>query len=65
MSDAMNDTAVKVDQVEEEIFSSEVSDESLEVAAAARPNTTDWCAVTSKCTAPMETAFLAKSEGIS
>jgi len=65
MRDAMNDTTVRRDQVEEEIFSDAVSDEALEVAAAAGPNTTDWCAVTSKCTAPALAALPVKSRDIS
>ncbi|MEJ2378616.1 MAG: hypothetical protein P8Y53_16420 [Pseudolabrys sp.] len=55
-----DDTASRRDRIEEEIFSDEVSDESLEIAAAAIPLTTEWCAVTARCTAPVMTAFLTK-----
>lgn len=56
----MSDTATRRDQIEEEIFSDEASDEALETAAAATHFTTEWCAATAKCTAPAMTALLTK-----
>ena len=65
MCGAMNDIAAKLDPIDEEILSCEVSDKSLEIAAAASPNTTDWCAATSRCTAPAVGALLTKGGRIS
>ena len=57
----MDDTATRFDQIEEGIFSDEISDEALETAAAASSFTTEWCAATSRCTAPAVTSLLTKS----
>jgi hypothetical protein len=61
----MNDTVIRLDQIEQDIFSFDVSDETLETAAAATPSTTDWCRATARCTAPSMATFLAKGGDLS
>lgn len=61
----MNDAVIRLDQIEQEILSFDVSDESLETAAAATPSTTDWCRATARCTAPSMTTLPTRGGGLS
>jgi hypothetical protein len=59
----MSDTATRHGQIEDEIFSDDVSDEALEGAAGADPYTFGFCHPTDRCTAPAMPALITKTSG--
>jgi hypothetical protein len=59
----MSGTATRHGQIEDEIFSDEVSDDALESAAGANSYTLAFCHPTDTSTAPAMPALLTKTSG--